>query len=296
MPLIVLVKVDRGYRVSVHELFNLYPIYFDEIRDLINSLKSKYSNHYTYDIKSNTYAETIVLSAYNYNKKKLKDLSEYWLIPLDLYPSRYNMVIYDLIKKHSLPVGYYIVLAIYGIRVTINVVEKFSRERKHVESVIKVYPILPDSIEKVGFNENTHGIWEDVEEKMEFINKIAREYGTWSMVVDTPLSNVVSDLMEASARYNMGDYEGAVKFYRKVIEGMKNFLQNVDRVDGSEKRADALLDFSKKAFHLISNFGEHFGTSGGPEEAELARNITLDLLKYIMLKFKQKRIELKQAQ
>lgn len=276
------------------ELCSLYPIYVKEICDYRNTVRSYSYSHY--DVKFNIHAETILLSIYDSNKKKLYDPLEYWLAPLSLeiYYDRCTMKIDDLVKKHSLPVNYYIVLAIYGLRVFGSVKSRSNEE--YVKRITKFYPILPDSVEKVGFDEDTQSIWEDVKQRIEFVMKIAKEYGYWSMLVDTPLSNIADDLMEASSRYNMGDYEGAVKFYRKVVEGIRNFLQGVSRIDGSENRAKALLDFTKKAFHLISNFGEHFGTSGGQEEAELARNITLDLLKYIITKIKQKRIELKQAQ
>ncbi len=289
MPLIVLAQISRDYIVPMKGLCSLYPIYVEEISEYENKVRR---NHFrnNHKIEFNVYAESILLGIFDSKKRKLYEPLEYWLVPLStsIYYDRCTMKISDLVKKHSLPVKYYIVLAIYGIRVS-GTIKNNSDE--YIERINILYPILPDSVEKVGFTKDTLNIWEDVKQKIDLVMRITKEYSYWSMLIGTPLSGIVDDLMEASSRYNMGDYEGAIKFYRKVIEGIRNFLQTASKIDGSEKRAEVLLNFSKKAFHLISNFGEHFGTQGGLEEAELAKDIALDLLKYVITKIKHKRIE-----
>ena len=94
-------------------------------------------------------------------------------------------------------------------------------------------------------------------------------------------------------RFDDKDYEGSVKFFRKACEGLKIYLEKAQRVDGLEKRADELKRFSKSAYSLISNFGEHYKTSGGPEEAILARNLVLSLSRYLAEKLASKRIIIK---
>ena len=277
MPFIITDTVYYGYTIDMGKLVTFYPIYFSS--DLANAER---------------FVDTILLRIYDSEKRLVRDLFEYFLLPYDKYykyrhgqkEAHHLIKIADIVKKYGIPIGYYLVLAIYGIRVR-------GIDPSSGKNVEYYHAVFPDSIEYGGLSDDE--IKREVERNKDLIMKFAKEYSYLAMLTNTPLANLAQDLAAALTRFIIGDYEGAVKFYRKNVEGIRNYLQNVNRIDGSKRRAKALLAFSKKAFHLISNFGEHFGTSGGPEEAELARNITLDLLKYIITKIKQKRIELKQT-
>jgi len=89
--------------------------------------------------------------------------------------------------------------------------------------------------------------------------------------------------MEGLRRFNAGDYEGAIKFFRKVVEGWRNLLQKQDfSIPVGEGRREALKDYASKAYHLLSNFGEHAGTHGSYKEALLSKNIAMELSRYMV--------------
>jgi len=99
------------------------------------------------------------------------------------------------------------------------------------------------------------------------------------------LPNIASDLQEGIVRFNKGDIDGSIKFFRKVIEAFK-LLINENNV-GSSNRAEALKKYLNKTYHLLSNFGEHAGTSALIDEGILAKEITISITNYIARKLEQ---------
>ncbi|MEM0237889.1 MAG: hypothetical protein QXP97_07585 [Desulfurococcus sp.] len=114
------------------------------------------------------------------------------------------------------------------------------------------------------------------------LERIGRDVEVVGLLHDVGLGHIAADLVEALARFHRADYEGAIKFFRKVVEGLKNYVDS-NRLEGmGEKRQEALLDYLKKAYHLLSNFGEHSGTYGLMPEAVLSKDIAVSSCKYIV--------------
>lgn len=91
---------------------------------------------------------------------------------------------------------------------------------------------------------------------------------------------VKDDLTEGLVRMETNHYDGAIKFFRKVVEGFK-VISDKQVLDQSKNRSDAISDFLTKSFGLISNLGEHYGTYGGPEAAVFSRDITVAIARYL---------------
>jgi len=117
--------------------------------------------------------------------------------------------------------------------------------------------------------------------RLEALAQLSRNLEVMDALEEAGLGAVSSDLAEGLSRFHAEDYEGAVKFFRKAVEGLRGYVES-SRVEGmGENRQKLLRDFLSKAFQLISNFGEHSGTSGNLPEAELSMNIALAASKYL---------------
>ena len=127
--------------------------------------------------------------------------------------------------------------------------------------------------------------------------RVLRELGGMYEVVDllstVGLQDVSADLWEGLVRFYGNDYEGSIKFFRKVVEGLRNIVDKTDVIEGS--RRDHLYEYLSKAYSLISGFGEHAGTRGSLPEARLSRDIALSASRYLAEYLKLKQGSQKQA-
>jgi hypothetical protein len=127
--------------------------------------------------------------------------------------------------------------------------------------------------------------------------RVLRELGGMYEVVDllgtVGLQEISADLWEGLVRFYGGDYEGSIKFFRKVVEGLRNIVKGTDAIEGS--RRDYLYEYLSKAYSLISGFGEHAGTRGSLPEARLSRDIALSASRYLAEYLKLKQGSQKQA-
>ena len=121
------------------------------------------------------------------------------------------------------------------------------------------------------------------------IEQVERNMVTIALLQNIGLDDVANDLLEGLLRYHTNDFEGSIKFFRKVIEKIKQTLDVIDIKDLSEKRKDFLKQYVSKAYQLISNFGEHAGTRGSKPEADLSKDIALSISTYIATYLYEKR-------
>jgi hypothetical protein len=126
---------------------------------------------------------------------------------------------------------------------------------------------------------------------------VLRELGGMYEVVDllstVGLQEISADLWEGLVRFYGNDYEGSIKFFRKVVEGLRKIADKTDVIEGS--RRDHLYEYLSKAYSLISGFGEHAGTRGSLPEARLSRDIALSTSRYLAEYLKLKQSNQKQA-
>ncbi len=121
-----------------------------------------------------------------------------------------------------------------------------------------------------------------VSTEREALERIGRNVEVIGLLYNAGLSNVAMDLAESLRRFYMSDYEGTIKFARKVVEGMKKLVEEGKVSIASENRLKLLHDYLSKAYQLISNFGEHSGTYGFMPEAILSKDIALSACRYVI--------------
>lgn len=111
------------------------------------------------------------------------------------------------------------------------------------------------------------------------------------------LKDIAEDLSKGYACYEKGDYDGAIKAYRKVVEGYRNYFgkKEIDDkkifnalIDKSESRTEKFVDYLNKTYSLLSNFGEHYGTRAFYEEGIFANRLVEGLTEYLTKKLKCK--------
>jgi len=159
------------------------------------------------------------------------------------------------------------------------------------------------SEERVIFPNETriHAIKEleaEAKERMEALSKIGSISQSHSFLADLGLKDIADDLSEGYSRFETGDYDGAIKSYRKVVEGFRNYLAEKEEkegkkvfkklIDSSETRTEKIVDFLNKTYGLLSNFGEHYGTHAFEEEGVFANKIVEDLTEYLTRKLRKK--------
>jgi len=168
------------------------------------------------------------------------------------------------LKRDGLPQGYYILLTLFSITTLKG----------------ETFPVFPNEFRifiEEGLNVPQHVIAE-----VESLSRLQEGLDIVAYLQDVGLQPIAVDLMEGLRRFNAGDYEGAIKFFRKVVEGWRNLLQKQDfSIPVREGRREALRDYASKAYNLLSNFGEHAGTRGSYIEALLSKNIAVELSRYL---------------
>ncbi|MHA1582141.1 MAG: hypothetical protein ACTSYM_06585 [Candidatus Baldrarchaeia archaeon] len=236
----------------------------------LSSLASLYPAYFKFCFNR---VNILLYKVFNDERKLYLDVMKKYVLHMGgSFPKCY-IDVEDICMEHSIPVGYFLVFDVISVEVD-----------------SKIYPILPHDFKIECYDSEIRKI---IENEMTAFSKIREIYEVPDLLSNVGLNEISRDLTEGLKRFDDKDYEGSVKFFRKACEGLKIYLEKAQRVDGLEKRADELKRFSKSAYSLISNFGEHYKTSGGPEEAILARNLVLSLSRYLAEKLASKRIIIK---
>lgn len=92
------------------------------------------------------------------------------------------------------------------------------------------------------------------------------------------LKGLSADLVEGLESFYSGDFEGSIKFFREVVEGLRNYVR--EKPMFGSKRDGLLHDYLSKTFQLISDFDKHVNTCGPVYEAELGMGACISPVKY----------------
>ena len=141
-------------------------------------------------------------------------------------------------------------------------------------------PILPNELEVDAYDSE---IRQRISEEALILRKIGESFETIGILHQTGLHDIANDLTEGLTRAEKNDYEGAIKFFRKVVEGFR-LISEKQALDSSKNRSAAISEFLTKSFGLISNLGEHYGTYGSPEDAAFSRDLTVAVARYLARK------------
>ena len=137
-------------------------------------------------------------------------------------------------------------------------------------------------------------------ERNETLSRIGSISQSHSYLAELGLKEISEELSNGYSRFEIGDYDGAIKSYRKVVEGFRNYLKPRDEegkkifkklIDNSESRTEEIAGFLSKTFSLLSNFGEHYGTKAFDEEGVFANEIVQSLTEYLIKKFKDTEVK-----
>lgn len=139
-------------------------------------------------------------------------------------------------------------------------------------------PIFPNEI----VLDCDYGIEKKIKEERELLQKVAEGYEIIGKLYHIGLIQIAEDLREGIVRLEKTDIDGSIKFFRKAIEGFGKWV-NPETLK-SPNRVDAIKKYLTKAFHLLSNFGEHTGTGASINEAIVAKELTVSIAKYLIAK------------
>lgn len=113
------------------------------------------------------------------------------------------------------------------------------------------------------------------------VDEIIASYPQTNVLYSQEFSEIAKDLLEGVSRTFREDSEGAIKFFRKVIDGWKRILDKTKKDDSNRDRLEKAKRFSHSAYDLVSNFGEHTGSTGTKKDAKFARFIATGLTQYL---------------
>jgi len=300
-PLVALKRVLPDGYIELHELAIMFPFFFD-LRDNLRH-RDAYINILFYRVYNrqgeliNEINRPLVLNMDSFVKWRSSELDEKlnnWLKKRG-FEHEYNMLkrffedhvalpranVRAICRLFSIPIGSYLLIAITDAYLKLDYLGK------------KYIPIPGEGL-STWYSELADKIRKDIEHFLDTVREASFQEVFIPFANVKELAEVSHDLLEAMTRYNERDYEASIKFFRKAVEGIRKYLQNIGQIDDIEKRAEELRSFSSKAYSLFSNFGEHYKTYGGPEEAELAKDITISLARYIASKIKSGRMAIKQ--
>jgi len=276
MVLLFIEKLEKYFgsvRVNAVKL----PMWFVGVK-LPTELTSHYSSLAI--VGGEKYAKVHVRRVFNEEGDVVKEINENIEAPVI---ERDNIYVLDLTKMHldyGIPIGYFLEVLLISL-----IVKSGSKQYGAV-----VYP-----------DEFRYSIPSTIPQKVSNLvmgyARVLRELGGMYEVVDllgtVGLQDISADLWEGLVRFYDGDYEGSIKFFRKVVEGLRNIVKEADAIEGS--RRDHLYEYLSKAYSLISGFGEHAGTRGSLPEARLSRDIALSTSRYLAEYLKLKQGSQKQA-
>jgi len=231
--------------------------------------------------RSYVYARVHVRRVFNEEGDVVKEINENVEAPIIKLES--NIYVLDFTKIHldySVPIGYFLEVLLISLT---------------VESGTKRYGMVvyPDEF-RYSMPPN---IPQKVSNLVTGYAHVLRELGGMYEVVDllstVGLQDISADLWEGLVRFYSGDYEGSIKFFRKVVEGLRNIVKEADAIE--EGRKERFHRYLSGAYDLISSFGEHAGTRGSLPEARLSRDIASSTSRYLAEYLKLKQGSQKQA-
>ena len=218
----------------------------------------------------NVYANAHIYRVFNEEGDVVKEFNKDIVAPVAELDGFYPTYILDLTEVHlgyGIPIGYFLEVLLISLTVKSG--------SKQFEMLI--YP------DEFRLSEPPSTPPPKVSALVQGNVNVLKELGSTYEVIGhlsvAGLQDIATDLLEGLRRFYSSDYEGSIKFFRKVVEGLRNVVKGTDVFEGNRK--EFLSEYLSKAYQLISNFGEHAGTRGSLHEARLSRDIALSLSRYL---------------
>ena len=221
---------------------------------------------------SNVYANAHISRVFNEEGDVVKEFNKDVVAPvagLFLFPT-YVLDLTEVHLGYGIPIGYF--LEVLLISLTVKSGSKqfetliYPDEFKYLE--LSLTPLKASTKASILVKGNVN-----------LLKELGSTYEVIGHLRVAGLQDIAADLLEGLRRFYSSDYEGSIKFFRKVVEGLRNVVKETDVFEGNRK--EFLSEYLSKAYQLISNFGEHAGTRGSLHEARLSRDIALSLSRYL---------------
>ncbi len=218
---------------------------------------------------SNVYANAHIYRVFNEEGDVVKEFNKDIVAPVAGLSGLFPTYILDLTEVHlgyGIPIGYFLEVLLISLTVKSG--------SKQFETLI-----YPDELKYLELSSPPSNVSTLVKSNVNVLKELGSTYEVIGHLSVAGLQDIATDLLEGLRRFYSSDYEGSIKFFRKVVEGLRNVIKGTDVFEGNRK--EFLYEYLSKAYQLISNFGEHAGTRGSLHEARLSRDLALSLSRYL---------------
>ncbi len=212
------------------------------------------------------YVRAHIHRVFNEEGNVVREINEIIVAPVTGFVTTYILDLTGVHFRYGIPIGYFLEVLL------ISLIVKSGAEQYEV-------PIYPDEFRYSESPSTPSKVSDLVEGYVHVLRELGSVYEVVGLLGAAGLQDIAADLLEGLWRFYSGDYEGSIKFFRKVVEALRNTVEKTDVFRGNRK--ELLHQYLSKAFQLISNFGEHAGTRGSIHEARLSRDIALSASRYL---------------
>jgi hypothetical protein len=190
------------------------------------------------------------------------------VIPIEKNQGQYwpRIILSGMARKHGIAKGYFVELLLINFVVADGEVPIFQNELKVVASDTEIQKMLM--------------------EEHEALQTVAQSFETIGILSIHGFHEIANELTEGLTRFEKNDNDGAIKFFRLVVEAFRDKAKG-KIIDGSDSRGEEIGAFLSKSYSLISNLGEHHGTQGSRLDAQFTRDITIAISRYMAQKLSQ---------
>jgi len=248
--------------------------------ELDSNIIGKYKHIFENLKDEKIYVITYLYGVYNENGEIVREYRKFYKAPIRKIQLYANYILF--IQKFYIDISDLVADGIPAGHIFIQILFTLQIEKTSDATTIKI-PILPGECplyRSLGIPDST---FTRISHEIASLSRSREELEIIFNLFEVGLENIASDLMEGLKRLNASDYEGAIKFFRKVVEGFRELLKR-DELKAAglgSRRQELLTEFLSKTFSLLSNFGEHTGTQGSKDEAKFSKEIALAISRYI---------------
>jgi hypothetical protein len=233
-----------------------------QIENLSNINLDYLQKYYPNDVKQDAKIFFIVSRVFN---DVLKEIDVSFDVPYErnvIYKTyAYQLNLQDIVEQHHIAKDYHFEIII-----------------RYINNNGKIKMVFPGEIRYSG-NEKIPSISETAVPELITLFE-PHEIATKLAGCNFP--DISKDLIQSIRRFNSGDFEGSIQFSRKVVEGIRQLI--IEEIINESNRQEKFKNYLNSSFSLLSNFGEHTGTSASEEEALLAKEIAFGLARYLVSK------------
>ena len=276
MPMVIADRITRKYIRSVYKYNRPSPINKHLFVLRVEEIPRKYEHFCIEGTIVNGYLSRV------FNEELEVTMEPKLFVSLDLMKAiteigkGFYLDFDPLARELSIPDGYYVEMVLTSLE-----------NKQYGEKILFPHELKVDV---------SYKLKRIVNERIDLLRKIGSISESRSLLAEIGLSEIARDLSEGYSRFEMGDYDGAIKAYRKVIEGFRNYLREKETkegktvfkrlIDNSEERTKKLIKFLSTTYILLSNFGEHYGTRAFDEEGIFAHKIVESVTEYMIKKLR----------